>query len=661
MMHRQSICAGRGLTGLITLAILTSRVASGQESGGASGDIQLDSLLNQTVSSVSKYAQTTSEAPSSVTVITAEEIRLFGFRTIQDVLRTVDGFYVSNDHDYGYVGVRGFGRPGDYNSRLLLLVNGVVTNDPVFGSAYTGTEFAFNLASVERIEIVRGPASAVYGAGAMFGVVNLILRNGVNFDETRATVETGNAGLARGAATWGTNWGNGWSVMVSGQAERTRGEDFYFKEFDSPGTNGGMARGLDGDKSASLLGQLNYKGWSMLAGVSSRTKDVPTAPFGVVFNDPRTQTVDAMQFLSLGVETALSSTSTLNVRVYQTGIDYHGQYPYDIMNYDASSGRVVGAEVLLHWDFPIGARLTTGAEFRGITRARYSSWSDAAVYSYRDVPSSVYSAFAEGELQVFEPVRIVGGLRFDQYSEYGGSLSPRIALVYTPSGTTTLKAIYGGAYRVPNFYEAHYDDPLGGFKSNPLLLPERMQTVEAVCDQRITSALSASVSVYRYSMNHLIDETLDPADSLNYFRNLGAVRVTGVESGLLAVTRSGLRARLSYCYNSSEDLATGTTLTNSPAHILRLLVGGPITPWLSGSGFIMHESPRLTLTGPWTPGYWTVDLTATVAPFPAPIRFEIIVRNLFDTPYFLPGGAELQQTSLQQTGRLWSAGVSVDF
>jgi iron complex outermembrane receptor protein len=283
------------------------------------------------------------------------------------------------------------------------------------------------------------------------------------------------------------------------------------------------------------------------------------------------------------------------------------------------------------------------------------------VYSDRDVPSSVYSAFAEGELQVFEPVRVVGGLRFDQYSEYGGSLSPRIALVCTPSGTTTLKVIYGEAYRVPNFYEAHYDDPLGGFKSNPLLLPERMQTLEAVCDQRITSAISASVSLYKYSMRNLIDETLDPADSLNYFRNLGAVRVTGVESALLAVTKSGLRARLSYCYNSSEDLATGTTLTNSPAHILRLLLGGQMTPWLSGSGFIMHESPRLTLKGPWTPGYWTVDVTAAVAPFPAPVRFEFIVHNLFDTPYFLPGGAELQQTSLQQTGRLWSAGVSVDF
>jgi iron complex outermembrane receptor protein len=661
MLDRQSMYVGRVLTGLITVAIVTSCVTRAQESGGASGDIQLDSLLNLTVSSVSKYAQTTSEAPSSVTVITAEEIRLFGFRTIQDVLRTVPGFYVSNDHDYGYVGVRGFGRPGDYNSRLLLLVNGVVTNDPVFGSAYVGTEFAFNLASVERIEIVRGPSSAVYGTGAMFGVVNLILRNGVNFDGAHVSAETGNIGLQRGGVTCGANWGADWSLMVSGQAERTRGEDFYFKEFDSPLTNGGMARGLDGDQSAGVLSQLTYKGFSMSAGVSSRTKDVPTAPFGVVFNDPRTQTVDAMQFLSLASETALSPTSTLNVRVYQSGVDYHGQYPYDRLNYDASSGRVVGAEVLLHWDFPVGARLTTGAEFRRITRAQYRSWSEGVVYSGRDVPSGIYSGFAETEIQLFEPLRLVGGLRFDEYSEYGGWLSPRVALVCTPTGTTTLKVIYGEAHRVPNFYEANYDDPLGGIKSNPLLLPEKMRTVELACDQRITAALSARVSLYKYSMSNLIDETLDPVDSMNYFRNLGAVRTTGVESELLAVTKSGLRARLSYCYNNSHDLATGITLSNSPAHIFRLLVGGPLTPWLTGSGFIMHESPRLTLEGPWTPGYWTVDVTAAVMPFPTPLRFEIIVHNLFDTPYFMPGGAELQQASLLQSGRLWSAGLSLDF
>ena len=661
MVWQASIRVSRVLTRVMALGILTSCLASAQESGGASGDIQLDSLLNLTVSSVSKYAQTTSEAPSSVTVITAEEIRLFGFRTIEDVLRTVRGFYVSNDHDYGYVGVRGFGRPGDFNSRLLLLVDGVVTNDPVFGSAYVGTEFAFNLASVERIEIVRGPASAVYGAGAMFGVVNLILRNGVNFDETRASAETGSGGLALGSATWGTNWGNGWSLMVSGQARRDRGEDYYFSEFDVPETNGGMARGVDGDRSASVLSQLRYKGFSMNAGLSSRTKIVPTAAWGVVFNDPRAQTVDEMQFLGLRAETELSSTSTLDVRVSYSGVDYHGQYPYHVVNYDASSGRTLGAEVLWHWDFPIGARLTAGAEFRRVARAWYSSWIGADVYANRDVPSSVSSGFAEGELQVFKQVRIVGGLRFDDYGDYRGSTSPRIALVCTPSGTTTLKVIYGGAYRIPNFYEAHYDDPIARIKSNPLLLPERIQTIEAVCEQRMTRVLSASVSLYRYSMNNLIDEDIDPVDSMSYFRNRGAIRATGVETELLAVGKNGIRASMSYCYNNSEDLGTQATLTNSPAHIFRCSLGGPLTPWLTASGFIMHESPRLTLKGPWTPGVWMVNANAAITLVPGSVRFEIAVHNLFDVRYMLPAGPEHEQTSIIQSGRLWSVGASLDF
>jgi outer membrane cobalamin receptor len=642
-------------------ALFLSGSLLAQEPAEFAGDSQLDSLLNLTVSSASKYAQTVSDAPSSVTVITAEEIRLSGFRTIEDVLRTVPGFYVSNDHNYGYVGVRGFGRPGDYNSRLLLLINGVTTNDPVFGSAYVGTEFAFDLASVDRIEIVRGPASAVYGTGAMFGVVNLVLRNGENFDGTRAGVETGSYGFVRASAMSGASWGNGWSLMLSGQAQRSRGEDYYFSEFDSPGTNGGMARGLDGDRSGGILGQMKYKGFSLLAGISSRTKDVPTAPFDVLFDDPRTQTVDRMGFLSLGAEAPLSSLSTLSARVYYSGVEYHGQYAYDVMNFDASSGRSFGAEVLMHWDFPVGARLTVGTEFRRIARSWYGSWSDAEVYSDKDVPSSVYSAYVEGEYQVFEQVRVVGGLRFDGYTYYSSSVSPRIALVCTPSGGTTLKLMYGGAYRVPNFYEASYNDPIGGIKPNPLILPERIQTVEGVVEQRITGDLSASVSLYRYTMSNLIDEELDPVDSMNYFLNRGSVRATGVETGIQAAGRSGLRARLSYCYENAEDLDAHTSLTNSPAHIFRCSLGGPLAPWLSASGFIMYESPRLTLRGPWTPGAWTVNAFMSVTPGAFPVRFEIGVRNLFDANYLLPAGPEHVQTSIIQGGRFWTAGGSIEF
>jgi outer membrane cobalamin receptor len=661
MLRRTFRRAGRIPPAVIVLALVTAGLAAAQVPEGSSGDAQLDSLLNLTISSASKYVQTTSEAPSSVTVITAEEIRLFGFRTIEDVLRTVRGFYVSNDHDYGYVGVRGFARPGDYNSRILLLVNGVATNDPVFGSASVGTEFAFNLASVERIEIVRGPASAVYGAGAIFGVVNLILRNGDNFDATRATIETGSFGLMRGEATWGTNWGNGWSLMVSGQAERDRGEDFYYSEYDAPQTNFGMARGMDGDKSESVLSQLSYRGFSMNAGVSSRAKTVPTGAWGVAFNDPREQTVDEMQFIGLRANTELSATSKLDVRLSYNGGDYHGQYPYDAVNYDASSGRVLGAEILWHADFPIGARVTAGGEYRRIQRAWYSSWIGPMVYSNRNVPSTAYSGFAEGELQVLETVRIDGGLRIDDYTGYSPTASPRIAMVCTPGGGPTLKLIYGVAFRVPNFYEAHYDDPLAGIKSNLLVQPEHMKTLEAVFEQRMTRALSASVSLYRYWMNDLIDEALDPVDSMNYFRNRGTIRTTGGEAEIVAVGTDGLRGTLSYCYDNAIDLLSNATLSNSPAHIFRCSLGGPLTPWLTASGFIMYESPRLTLNGPWTPGAWMVNARAAVTLLRGLVRLETNVTNLFDVRYLLPAGPEHRQTSLLQSGRTVTVGASVDF
>lgn len=88
-------------------------------------DIPLDSLLNMRISTASKYNQTMNEAPASVTIITSEDIERYGYRTLEDVFAGVRGFYISNDRNYSYVGVRGFGRPTDYNNRILLLIDGL--------------------------------------------------------------------------------------------------------------------------------------------------------------------------------------------------------------------------------------------------------------------------------------------------------------------------------------------------------------------------------------------------------------------------------------------------------------------------------------------------------------------------------------------------------
>ena len=126
-----------------------------------------------------------------MTIVTAEDIRTFGWPTLAEALTGVRGFYVTNDRNYTYVGVRGFGRPSDYNNRILVLVNGHRFNDNVYDQALVGIEFPIDLALVERIEVIRGPGSALYGTSAFFAVINVVLRPGGARRRQRVSVEVG--------------------------------------------------------------------------------------------------------------------------------------------------------------------------------------------------------------------------------------------------------------------------------------------------------------------------------------------------------------------------------------------------------------------------------------------------------------------------------------
>src|SRR4030042_5248923 len=156
-----------------------------------------------TVYGASKYEQKVTEAPSSVTVITAEEIRKYGYRTLADILRSVRGFYVTYDRNYNYLGSRGFSRPGDYNTRFLLLVDGHRINDNVYDGAYFGTEFIIDVDLIERVEIIRGPGSSLYGTNAFFGVINIITKQGRDFKGTEISGEAGSFDTYKGRLSYG--------------------------------------------------------------------------------------------------------------------------------------------------------------------------------------------------------------------------------------------------------------------------------------------------------------------------------------------------------------------------------------------------------------------------------------------------------------------------
>src|SRR5688572_7027104 len=185
------------------------------------------------VYAASRHAQTRGEAPSSVSIVTAEEIRRHGYRTLGDVLRSVGSFYLTDDRNYGYVGVRGFGRPGDYNTRILVLVDGIRVNEPVYDASYVGREFVLDPAAIDRVEIVRGPGASMYGNSAFFAVVNVVTKQGRQLRGGELSVSGGSFEDVGGRLTWGTATPGGLDVLASVSASHLGGRTLYFPEFDA--------------------------------------------------------------------------------------------------------------------------------------------------------------------------------------------------------------------------------------------------------------------------------------------------------------------------------------------------------------------------------------------------------------------------------------------
>src|ERR1700727_3496337 len=199
---------------LLTIVALAANATAQQETKDL-GEASLEELSNIQVYSASKHMQRASDAPSSVTVITSDEIQRYGYRSLADILERVRGFYITYDRDYSYVGVRGFGRLGDSNNRILVLIDGDRINDNVFGEPYIGSEFLVDVDLIDRLEIIRGPSSSLYGADAFFAVINVITRKAPKLKGVEVSFSPGSYGTYNGRASYGGQY-HGLDVVLSG-------------------------------------------------------------------------------------------------------------------------------------------------------------------------------------------------------------------------------------------------------------------------------------------------------------------------------------------------------------------------------------------------------------------------------------------------------------
>ncbi len=618
--------------------------------------LPIEQLMNIEVSTASKFPQKTTEAPANVTIITANDIKRYGYRTLANILDSVRGMNVSNDRNYSYLTVRGSGRTGDYNSRVLLLIDGYRLNDPLYDTAAIGTEFPVDIDMIERVEVVRGPGSSIYGSNAVLGVINVITKQANDLHGLEASGELASFGTNKERLSYGKRYENGAELLLSGSKYHSAGQDLFFPEFNTPANNNGIAHNLDSDRYKNFLGKVAYEGFTLTTGYSNRDKAVPTASFGTVFNDPNFQVTDGSSFMDLGYYGELGRSWNITAHVFEGRYSYHGIYPYAgapvVLNYDAAQGNWWGTEMKV-----IGRlenhKVVAGVEYQDNYRQDQTNFNIAPYALVLDDKRSSKrdGVYVQDEITVGKGLLLNAGLRNDHYTTAGSTVNPRLGLIWEPVDTTTLKLLYGTAFRAPNVYELYYVSA-GTQKANPSLKPEKIATYEFIVEHSLQQNFRLTADVYRNMISDNITQVIDPTDGLLVYKNMGQVDARGVEFEAERLWDSGTRLRTSYAWQISRDEATQAELVNSPRHLVKLNYSVPV--WKEGmrTGLeLRYTSSRKTLAGGNAGGHLLTNLTLLSERLKENLDISASVYNLFDIRYADPGAQEHVQDLIMQDGR----------
>ena len=613
--------------------------------------LSLEQLMQVPVVGASKYQQRQRDVAAAVSVITREQIRTHGWRTIDEVLAALPGLHLTYDRQYKYLGARGFGLPGDYNSRVLLAINGNRTNEAIYDSGPVGRQLPLDLDLVERVEFIAGPGGAIYGQNAMFGVVNIVTRDAAAMDgaELHVSGET----LSRAAAvhvSMGRKLGADASLLLSASTQRARGQSLDY-DFGAAGVAGRVAD-ADGETDRKLYLRYARGPWSAEVLGSSSRKDDPTAAYQ---SDPFASgnfQRDSYLLSQVQYEDDWRPGLRLSVRAFTGYYGYESRLYYDGAPYlFPASTQWRGLEARLLVSTIEGHTLLLGTELQDNWRYMQEILDVQVPSNDVRLPGSSWRGglYVQDEWRLGPAVAVTLGLRVDRNSYTGTETSPRLALVAQPSEATTLKALFGRAHRAPNAYEREYDDAFVQV-GNASLGGEGIDTFELVGEHRFGERTQLRASLYHWTLKDLIVLGIDPVSGLTQYQSGGDVKAHGVEIAFERAWGGGLVTRGSASFQSVGQIA-GMPAVNAPRRLFKLQADAPL-PWRDWRlGYQLRaESGRRAVDGTMLGGFGVSDLTVRGA-LGRDAELTVGVTNLFDKRYAHPGSDANWQRAIEQDGR----------
>jgi iron complex outermembrane receptor protein len=434
--------------------------------------------------------------------------------------------------------------------------------------------------TVKQVEVIRGPGSALYGTNAVFGVINVVTKDGADVNGTQVRVEGGAKDTGRVSVLYGQELSNGWDVLASATGFSSQGDrDVIFSGVNDAAHDYGHVKDSDGQQVESLFLKARKGDFTIQFDTEARVQGNRSATYLASFYDPGNEHEQRTN-VTAKFDHEIEEGQSIH------GMLFYGSYGYQQGWLNAAAAPVlayqytttgddgwVGEEVHYDWQISKPLHLLVGADGRQSLFANQHDY-DTLQGDVLNIQSSVnyWGLFAEGEDKLTDWLSITAGGRIDNTQRIGLQFSPRFAAILTPTKEDTIKLLYGRAFRTPNLYEQFYASP-GENVPNPNLHSEVADTYEVDWERNFKSGWRTSLGSFLWKMKDAMQNYQFPDGALQT-RNGDTIWAEGVEAevGRKWINGSNLRAYATYTHAQRD----GMRLLDSPEWIVGTAVVFPI-------------------------------------------------------------------------------------
>ena len=636
------------------------------------------------VVSALKRPRTVLKSPAIMSVITAKQIKQMGFRTLIDVLKIVPGFYISMDETgEREIAVRGV--LDDASQKIKVLIDGHSINDVWRGGAMWNFD-DLPVESIKRIEVIRGPGSALYGQNAFLAVIDIITKDTEDIDGFQVTTSGGSFSTQNYNLLFGRELGG---LKISGFLDYFDTQGFSKKiEQDvlfpaaasrSPGQSQNRKEKTD------LNLRLSYNNLEVKAKyMKKRKKDY--IGVGDALNEESILR-DTYMFTELTYKLSLSEKLNMTPKVYYDQYNYDpffeqrpdghlGVYPEGIKGQLRFKQRTIGFENQVNYKLFEGNELTFGLQYEWIhqhdikygknshpiTNANLTTVTDFThdLPFTRKATRHIYAFYLQDEWNITKDIDLTIGVRHDRFTRFEGTTNPRVGLIWRFIEDAHLKLLLATAFKAPSFQEMFLTNNSVKI-GNPSLDPEKINTFEIGLGYHFTEHMRASIN---YFYNRIRDKIILDTATPKQFQNGGGSRIHGIEAEWKADFGNDNYVFANYTFQDAEDTRDRNRLPDVPVHNGNIGIN---------AGFCKYTNANLTthLSGPRPredgdtrrdiPAQALVNMTLIGKNFIDNFEVRGSVFNLFDKSYYDPAPQNTVPTDYPQQGRSFTIELRYQF